>query len=65
VKLEMFQTVRLNTGREAVIVEIFNNGEGYVVDIPLENGTYDQKVIHPADIKSIFERVEKPFLAAV
>jgi len=60
-KLEMFTVVRLKTGQEATIVEIFKNGEGYMVDIPLNDGGYEQEVVSPSDIASVFERVEKPF----
>ena len=63
-KLNMFQVIRLKNGKEATIIEIFNDGEAYLVDIPLEDGGYNQEVIHPKDIKSIFERLEKPFVTA-
>jgi len=61
----MFQSVKLKTGERGVIIEIFNDGEGYMVDIRLSDGSYDQKTVYPSDIQSIFESVEKPYVTAV
>ena len=73
-KLEIYQVVRLRDGNEATILEIFNDGEAYEADVvirqadikadPPEHGKYELRTIYPSDIKSIFERVEMPFVTA-
>jgi len=63
-KLAMYQSVRLKTGERGVIIEIFNDGEGYMVDIRLADGNYDQKTVCPSDIQSVFAEVEQPYATA-
>ncbi|MCL2619841.1 MAG: hypothetical protein FWD97_02750 [Defluviitaleaceae bacterium] len=54
------QSIRLKTGEEAVVTEIFNDGKSYNVQIPQKDGSYNQSEISHNDIKSIFERIETP-----
>ena len=71
-KLNMYAVVRLKDGHEATILEIFNGGEAYLADVvireananadPIEYGKYETRTIHPSDILSVFERVEKPYV---
>jgi len=63
-KLNMFQVVRLKTKEKGTIVEIFNEGEGYIVDIRLEDDSYEQRTVYPHEITSVFEEVEREFIAA-
>ena len=62
-KLEMFQKIRLKNGKTGHIIEIFNNGEAYMVDIPLDDGEYEQLTIQPCDIMSVIVEVDEPFVA--
>ena len=71
---EMFQKVRLKNGTTAHIVEIFNNGEAYMVDVKLSNGNlaavppvypeYETITISPQDITSIIVETDMPFATA-
>jgi len=61
VKLEMYQKVFLKNGKKGHIIEIFNNGEAYMVDIKTQDGNYDQVTIYPNDIRSVIVEVEAPF----
>ena len=63
-KLDMFQVVRLKTGEKGTIIEIFNGGEGYMVDIRLEDDSYEQRTVYPSEIANIFTEIEKPFAIA-
>ena len=73
-KLEMFQVVRLTDGSKATIVEIYNDGEGYEVDVvirqanikadPPEYGEYETRTIFPNEIATVFTEVETAFTAA-
>lgn len=63
-KLQMFQRVRLKNGKTAHIIEIFNNGEAYMVDIGLGDGEFEQKTVYPKDIKNIVVEIEQPFVVA-
>ena len=73
-KLEMFQSVRLKTGQRAVIVEIYNDGEAYEMDVTISEaiittdppilGKYETRTIYPNEISSIFTEVEEPFVTA-
>ena len=63
-KLDMFQVVRLKTGEKGTIIEIFNEGEGYLLDICIEDGNYEQRTIYPYEITSVFVETEQPFTAA-
>ena len=58
-KFEMYQVVRLKTGEKGTIIEVFNGGEGYMVDIRLDDYNYEQKTVLPTDIESVFEEVER------
>ncbi|MCL1832300.1 MAG: DUF4926 domain-containing protein [Oscillospiraceae bacterium] len=60
-KIEMFQKIRLKSGKVGRVVEIFNEGEAYMVDLMSDDGEYEQKTIHPPDIKSIVVEIDKPF----
>ena len=61
-KLEMYQVLRLKTGEIGTVLEIFKDGEAYMVDIRLEDDTYEQRTIYPDEIASVFVQVEKPFM---
>ena len=63
-KLEMYQKIRLNDDRVGHIIKIFNDGEGYMVDIKLDDGEYEQETVTPMDIKSVVVEIEKPFAIA-
>ena len=63
-KIEMFQSVRLKTGERGAIVEIFNDGEGYMIDIRLPDDTYETRTIFPNEIATVFTEVETAFTAA-
>ena len=60
VKLDIFQTVRLVTGEKGTIVEIFNNGEGYMIDILLPDGNYELRTVRPYEIIAVFREIEEP-----
>ncbi|MDR1669652.1 MAG: hypothetical protein LBR76_06820 [Oscillospiraceae bacterium] len=64
-KLDMFQKIRLKDGRFGHIVEIFNDGEAYMVDIQAQDGEYETETIYPKDIKSVVVEVEEPFPVAM
>jgi len=59
--LEMFQKVFLNNGKKGHIIEIFNGGEAYMVDVKRDDGDYDQDTVYPKDIRSVIVEVEEPF----
>jgi len=61
-KLEMFQKVYLKNGKKGHIIEIFNDGEAYMVDVKNGDGGYDQDTVYPLDIRSIVVEVEEPFV---
>ena len=63
-KLELYQKVRLRSGKTAHIVEIFNDGEAYMADIKLADGEYIQETVYPNDIASVIVEVDKPFVPA-
>ena len=58
-KLEMFQKVSLKNGQIGCIIEIFNDGEAYMIEVLENDGNYSQLTIYPHQIKSIFVEVEK------
>jgi len=60
----MYQKIRLKSGQAGHVIEIFNEGEAYMVDIRLEDGEYAQETIFPCDILSIIVEVERPFVVA-
>ena len=76
-KPEMFQPIRLKTGERAVIVEIYNDGEAYEVDVTISEaiinadppifGEYETRTITPSDIAAVFiiTETEKPFVTAI
>jgi len=63
-KLEMYQKIRLKSGKVGHVVEIFNDGEAYMIDIKQDDGEYELETVKPQDIKSVIVEVEKPFVAA-
>ena len=63
-KLKMYQKVHLHNGTTGVVIEIFNDGEAFMIDIMTEDGEYEQKTIYPKDIKSVIMEVERPFIVA-
>lgn len=58
----MFQKVRLNNGKSGRVIEIFNRGEAYMVDLITEDGEYEQQTVYPKDIKSVVVEIDKPFV---
>ena len=60
VKLEMFQKVRLKDGRKGHVIEIFNDGEAYMIDIKIAADEYEDATVYPSDIKSVFIEHEEP-----
>jgi len=62
-KIEMYQKVCLKNGKTGRVIEIFKNGEAYMIDIALNDGEYQQETVFPNDIKSIIVEIEKPFTA--
>jgi len=62
-KLDMFQKIRLKNGRVGHIIEIFNDGEAYMIDIMTEDGEYEQETIYPKDIRSVVVEIDEPFIA--
>ena len=62
--IKQYQKIRLNNGRDAIVVEILGNGEAYIVDIEISESDYETETISPKDIKSVFVEVEQPFVAA-
>ena len=63
-KLEIYQKIRLHNGKVGHVIEIFNDGEAYMIDVKLGDGEYEQETVRPQEIKSIIVEVEKPFVAA-
>jgi len=60
--INMFQKVRLKNGKSGRVIEIFNCGEAYMVDLMTEDGEYEQETVFPKDIKSVVIEVDKPFV---
>ncbi|MDR2184005.1 MAG: DUF4926 domain-containing protein [Clostridiales bacterium] len=60
----MLQKIRVKTGKIGNIIEIFNDGEAYLVDFKTDDGEYEQETIYPKDIKSIVVEVERPYTIA-
>ncbi|MCL2633875.1 MAG: hypothetical protein FWD34_05100 [Oscillospiraceae bacterium] len=63
-KLNMYQKIRLKNGKFGVVIEIFNNGEAYMIDILTPDNEYEQETVYPKDIKSVVVEVEQPFIVA-
>ena len=63
-KIEMYQRVRLKNGKCGHVVEIFNGGEAYLVDVRTDDEEYETETVYPTDIQSVFVETEKPFSAA-
>ena len=71
-QLSMYQKIVLNDGKKAHIVEIFNDGEAYMVDVLLSEGDlsieppiypeYETITITPQDIRSVVVEIEEPFV---
>ena len=63
-KIEMYQRVRLKSGKCGHVVEIFNDGEAYMVDVLMDNEEYETETVYPKDIRSVFVETEEPFSVA-
>jgi hypothetical protein len=63
VKLEMFQKIRLTNGNVGHVIEVFNDGEAYMIDIMTDDGEYEQNTVYPKDIRSVVVEVDEPFIA--
>ena len=62
-KLAMYQKIRLKNGKIGHVIEIFNKGEAYMVDLRTDDGEYEQETVRPDDIMSIIIEVDTPFVA--
>jgi len=62
--LEMYQKIKLKNGKIGHVVEIFNSGEAYMVDVKQGDGEYEQETVYPNDIASVIVEVEQPFASA-
>ena len=63
-KLDMFQKIRLKDGKAGHVIEIFNNGEAYMIDLQMDDGEYLQETVKPEEIKSIIIEIDKPFVVS-
>ena len=71
-QLSMYQKIVLNDGKKAHIVEVFNDGEAYMVDVLLSEDDlsieppiypeYETMTITPQDIRSVVVEIEEPFV---
>lgn len=52
-KIELYDKVKLKDGREAHIVEVYEQGVAYEADIALEDGEYDTDTIKQDDILEV------------
>ena len=50
-KLEMFDKVLLKTGETAYIVEVYNSGEAYEMDIDKPDGSINTDTVWPDQIE--------------
>lgn len=62
--IEQFQKVRLKNGKVAVIIEILDPNKAFLADVQMGEGDYETDEIHAKDIQTIFEEVERAFVAA-
>jgi hypothetical protein len=56
--IKQFQKVRLKTGEEAVIVEVFECGRAFLADVEKGEGVYETDEIRYDDIHSVFVETE-------
>lgn len=63
-KIEMYQKIRMKSGVVGRVIEIFNDGEAYMIDIMTDDGEYQQETIYPRDIRSVVVEVEETFTAS-
>ncbi|GHV40844.1 hypothetical protein FACS189490_06680 [Clostridia bacterium] len=61
--IKQYQTIKLKSGKRAVIVEVLEQGKAYIADIEIGEGDYETEQISQSDIVSIFVEVEQPLLA--
>ena len=52
-KVEKYDHVMLKDGRTATVVEVFKDGESYLVDVDLPGPDWDTIDIHFNDIESV------------
>ena len=58
--IKLYSQVKLKNGKRAVIVEIWEQGVAYEVDVEITAGEYKTQTIKHADIASVFVEVETP-----
>lgn len=58
--LKQYDHIKLKSGEHAVIVEIWEQGVSYEVDVEIGTGEYATKTISHTDIASVFVEVETP-----
>ncbi|MCL2169333.1 MAG: hypothetical protein FWB74_04830 [Defluviitaleaceae bacterium] len=59
-KIQQYQSIKLKTGKKAVIVEILGEGEAFLVDIEMGELDWETEEIRLHDIESVFVEVETP-----
>ena len=58
--IKQYDSVRLKSGKRAVIVEIWEQGVSYEADIEVSPDEFETETIKHADIASVFVEVETP-----
>ena len=58
--IKQYDHVKLKSGKHAVIVEIWEQGVSYEVDIEIEKSVFKTETIAHTDIESVFIEIETP-----
>ena len=58
--INLYDEVKLKSGKYAVIVEILEQNKAYIADIELSEGDYTTETIFHEDIASLIVKVEQP-----
>ena len=62
--IKQYDNVKLKDGRKACIVEVFEQGVAYLVDIGDSPEAWETIDIKHEDIQAIFEEIERPITKA-
>ena len=62
--LELFQKIKTIDGAYGYIVEVFEQGKAYLVDVKMDDGEYEQLTLSPGQIRSIIVESEQPWQLA-
>ena len=54
-KYELYSKVLLKTGEHGIIIEIFNEGEAYLIELPPENEEF-MRTVYPDQIEKIIDK---------